>query len=39
MTIITRRNALALGSTALLLPSAVRAQAAWPTQPISFVVG
>ena len=39
MTIITRRHALALGSTALLLPSAVRAQAAWPTQPVSFVVG
>jgi tripartite-type tricarboxylate transporter receptor subunit TctC len=39
MTIITRRHALALGSGALLLPSAVRAQAAWPTQPLTFVVG
>src|SRR6266851_3696268 len=35
---ITRRNALALGST-LLLPSALRAQAAWPTGPVTFVVG
>jgi tripartite-type tricarboxylate transporter receptor subunit TctC len=36
---ITRRHALAAGSTALLLPSALRAQAAWPTSPITFVVG
>ncbi|MBI3197629.1 MAG: tripartite tricarboxylate transporter substrate binding protein [Rhodospirillales bacterium] len=36
---LTRRNALALGSTAFLLPSAARAQATWPTQPVSFVVG
>ncbi len=35
----TRRHALALGSTALVIPSALRAQAAWPTQPVSFVVG
>jgi tripartite-type tricarboxylate transporter receptor subunit TctC len=39
MTVITRRHALALGSGALLLPSSLRAQAAWPTQPITFVVG
>lgn len=39
MTTITRRHALALGTSSLLLPSAVRAQAAWPTQPVSFVVG
>ena len=35
----TRRHALALGSTTLLLPSALRAQAAWPTGPVTFVVG
>jgi tripartite-type tricarboxylate transporter receptor subunit TctC len=40
MNTITRRNALLAGSTtAFLLPSAVRAQAAWPTQPVTFVVG
>ena len=39
MTIITRRTAIALGSTALVLPSSLQAQAAWPTQPVSFVVG
>ena len=36
---ITRRNAVALGSTTLLLPSALRAQSAWPTGPVTFVVG
>src|SRR5277367_7125712 len=36
---ITRRRALALGSTTLLLPSALRAQSAWPTGPVTFVVG
>ena len=35
----TRRHALALGSTTLLLPSALRAQASWPTGPVTFVVG
>lgn len=39
MKTITRRGAFALGSSAILLPSTLRAQAAWPTQPISFVVG
>ena len=39
MTIITRRNALIGGSTALLLPSALRAQTAWPNGPVTFVVG
>lgn len=39
MTTLSRRHALALGSTALVLPSALHAQAAWPAQPISFVVG
>ncbi|WP_395715096.1 Bug family tripartite tricarboxylate transporter substrate binding protein [Reyranella sp.] len=38
MNIITRRGALALGSSALLLPSAVRAQS-WPSGPVTFVVG
>lgn len=38
MTSLTRRGALALGSTALLLPSSLRAQA-WPTGPVTFVVG
>jgi tripartite-type tricarboxylate transporter receptor subunit TctC len=36
---IIRRHALALGSTTLLLPSALRAQSAWPTGPVTFVVG
>lgn len=39
MTSITRRHALALGSGALLLPSSLRAQAAWPAGPVTFVVG
>jgi len=37
--IITRRHALAAGSSALLLPGLARAQAAWPTGPVTFVVG
>jgi tripartite-type tricarboxylate transporter receptor subunit TctC len=36
---ITRRHALAAGGTTLLLPSVLRAQAAWPTGPVTFVVG
>ena len=39
MKTITRRSTVALGSAALLLPSALRAQAAWPTGPVTFVVG
>ena len=39
MKTITRRSTVALGSTALLLPGLARAQAAWPTQPVTFVVG
>jgi tripartite-type tricarboxylate transporter receptor subunit TctC len=39
MNALTRRNALALGSTSLLLPSALRAQVAWPAGPVTFVVG
>ena len=39
MPFITRRRALALGSSTLLLPSALRAQPAWPTSPVTFVVG
>jgi len=35
---ISRRSALALGSSALVLPSAVRAQS-WPSGPVTFVVG
>jgi tripartite-type tricarboxylate transporter receptor subunit TctC len=36
---ITRRNALIAGSTALLLPQGLRAQATWPSGPVTFVVG
>jgi len=36
---ITRRRALALGGTSLLLPSALRAQTAWPTGPVTIVAG
>jgi tripartite-type tricarboxylate transporter receptor subunit TctC len=39
MTRITRRHALALGSTSLLLPASLRAQATWPSGPVTFVVG
>ena len=36
---ITRRHALALGSTALVVPASLRAQATWPNGPVTFVVG
>lgn len=36
---LTRRHALAAGSSALLLPSALRAQATWPSGPVTLVVG
>lgn len=39
MTFITRRHALALGSGTLLLPSASGAEEAWPSGPVTFVVG
>jgi len=39
MSIVTRRHALAFGSAAFILPSSLRAQAAWPTGPVAFVVG
>lgn len=39
MKTLTRRSTVALGSTALLLPSLARAQAAWPSGPVTFVVG
>ena len=39
MITINRRHALALGGTSLLLPSGLRAQAAWPAGPVTFVVG
>jgi tripartite-type tricarboxylate transporter receptor subunit TctC len=35
----TRRNALILGSSALLVPSVVRAQAGWPSGPVTLIVG
>src|SRR6266849_4048172 len=38
MTSLSRRQAIALGSGALLLPSLARA-ADWPTGPVTFVVG
>ena len=39
MKALTRRHALALGSSALVLPQVVRAADAWPTGPVTFVVG
>ncbi len=39
MTIISRRQALAIGGSALFLPSFARAQVAWPTGPVTFTVG
>jgi tripartite-type tricarboxylate transporter receptor subunit TctC len=36
---LSRRHALALGSTALLLPSTLRAQAVWPSGPVTLIVG
>ncbi len=37
--VLTRRRAVALGAAAVALPSPPRAQAAWPTGPVTFVVG
>ena len=39
MTVFTRRRVIALGATAAALPSSLRAQATWPTSPVTFVVG
>ena len=39
MKTLSRRHALALGSTTFLVPAALRAQSAWPSGPVSFVVG
>jgi tripartite-type tricarboxylate transporter receptor subunit TctC len=39
MNALSRRHAVALGSTTLLLPSALRAQSTWPSGPVTFVVG
>jgi len=39
MKAITRRNALILGSSALLLPSVARAQGGWPSGPVTLIVG
>ena len=36
---ISRRRSLALGSASLFLPSALRAQGAWPAGPVTFIVG
>ncbi len=39
MTAFTRRRAVALGLGAAALPPSLRAQPAWPTGPVTFVVG
>jgi tripartite-type tricarboxylate transporter receptor subunit TctC len=39
VTVFTRRRVVALGMSTLALPSSLRAQAAWPTGPVTFVVG
>lgn len=39
VTVFTRRRAVALGLSAAALPSSLSAQAAWPTGPVTFVVG
>jgi tripartite-type tricarboxylate transporter receptor subunit TctC len=38
MTIATRRHALALGLAAPFIATQARAQAAWPTKPVRFIV-
>jgi tripartite-type tricarboxylate transporter receptor subunit TctC len=37
--VITRRRVVALGAATVALPSSLRAQAAWPTGLVTFVVG
>ena len=39
VTAFTRRRAIAFGMSSAALPSSLRAQAAWPTGPVTFVVG
>lgn len=39
VSVLTRRRMVALGAAAVALPLPLRAQAAWPTSPVSFVVG
>src|SRR5260370_1370978 len=39
VTAFTRRRMVALGMSTLALPSSLHAQAAWPTGPVTFVVG
>jgi tripartite-type tricarboxylate transporter receptor subunit TctC len=39
MTLLSRRQAIVAGGATLLLPSLARAQSAWPTSPVTFVVG
>ena len=36
---ISRRQALALGGSSVILPSTLHAQVAWPAGPVTFVVG
>jgi tripartite-type tricarboxylate transporter receptor subunit TctC len=37
--VITRRSMVVLGATAAAVPASLRAQAAWPAGPVTFVVG
>ena len=39
MTVFTRRHAISLGLGTAALPSSLSAQPAWPTGPVTFVVG
>src|SRR5437868_8994297 len=39
VTVSTRRRVIALGVSTIAFPSSLRAQAAWPTGPVTFVVG
>ena len=39
MTVFTRRRVIALGVSTIAFPSSLRAQAVWPTGPVTFVVG
>jgi tripartite-type tricarboxylate transporter receptor subunit TctC len=39
MTMFSRRHALTLGGSALLLPSIARADTTWPNGPVTFTVG
>ena len=39
MGVFTRRGMIALGTSAIAMPAALRAQAGWPGGPVTFVVG